>query len=120
GPEGGSGGGRVVAEGTPEEVAMVPASHTGRFLAELLDDRLELPPSMRNGARKASAATPAPTRNGSARNGSARTAAAKSAAPKAATAKATTAKATASKATGSKATGSRSTGSKAAGSKAAG
>jgi excinuclease ABC subunit A len=36
GPEGGSGGGRVVAEGTPEEVAKVDASHTGRFLADLL------------------------------------------------------------------------------------
>jgi excinuclease ABC subunit A len=34
GPEGGDGGGRVVAEGTPEEVADVPASHTGKFLAE--------------------------------------------------------------------------------------
>ena len=32
GPEGGTGGGRVVAEGTPEEVAAVPESHTGRFL----------------------------------------------------------------------------------------
>ncbi|AWB81984.1 excinuclease ABC subunit A [Corynebacterium yudongzhengii] len=36
GPEGGSGGGRVVAEGTPEDVAQVEASHTGRFLRELL------------------------------------------------------------------------------------
>src|SRR6185503_12238917 len=45
GPEGGSGGGRVVAEGTPEEVAMVAASHTGRFLAELLEDRLDRPRS---------------------------------------------------------------------------
>jgi excinuclease ABC subunit A len=36
GPEGGSGGGRIVAEGTPEHVATVPASHTGRFLAEIL------------------------------------------------------------------------------------
>ncbi len=36
GPEGGSGGGLVVAEGTPEHVAGVPASHTGRFLAEAL------------------------------------------------------------------------------------
>ncbi|UFU04431.1 excinuclease ABC subunit UvrA [Ruania suaedae] len=36
GPEGGSGGGLVVAEGTPEEVARVEASHTGRFLAEIL------------------------------------------------------------------------------------
>ncbi|WP_206515555.1 excinuclease ABC subunit UvrA [Georgenia faecalis] len=37
GPEGGSGGGQVVAEGTPEKVAAVPESHTGRYLAELLD-----------------------------------------------------------------------------------
>jgi excinuclease ABC subunit A len=37
GPEGGSGGGTVVAEGTPEQVAQVAASHTGRFLKEILD-----------------------------------------------------------------------------------
>jgi len=36
GPEGGSGGGTVVAEGTPEQVAKVSQSHTGRFLAEIL------------------------------------------------------------------------------------
>ena len=36
GPEGGSGGGTIVATGTPEEVARVAESHTGRFLAELL------------------------------------------------------------------------------------
>jgi len=36
GPEGGDGGGRVVAEGAPEVVAKVPESHTGRFLADLL------------------------------------------------------------------------------------
>ncbi|HEY9563466.1 MAG TPA: excinuclease ABC subunit UvrA [Nocardioides sp.] len=36
GPEGGSRGGTVVAEGTPEEVAANPASHTGRFLAPIL------------------------------------------------------------------------------------
>jgi excinuclease ABC subunit A len=36
GPEGGSGGGRLVAQGTPEEVARAPGSHTGRFLAEIL------------------------------------------------------------------------------------
>ncbi|MFE6229142.1 excinuclease ABC subunit UvrA [Streptomyces sp. NPDC057854] len=36
GPEGGSGGGMVVAEGTPEEVASEPASHTGKFLREIL------------------------------------------------------------------------------------
>jgi excinuclease ABC subunit A len=33
GPEGGSGGGRILVAGTPEEVAATPASHTGRFLA---------------------------------------------------------------------------------------
>ena len=36
GPEGGSGGGLVVAEGSPEDVATVDASHTGRFLRPLL------------------------------------------------------------------------------------
>ena len=36
GPEGGDGGGRIVAAGTPEEVAATEGSHTGRFLAPLL------------------------------------------------------------------------------------
>ena len=36
GPEGGDGGGRVIAVGTPEEVAANPASHTGAFLKRLL------------------------------------------------------------------------------------
>src|SRR5262249_41004413 len=36
GPEGGNRGGTIVAEGTPEDVAGKPASHTGRFLARLL------------------------------------------------------------------------------------
>ncbi|MFT3921640.1 MAG: excinuclease ABC subunit UvrA [Myxococcales bacterium] len=36
GPEGGEGGGRVVAEGTPEQVAKVRGSHTGSFLREML------------------------------------------------------------------------------------
>ncbi|MBB2996865.1 excinuclease ABC subunit A [Paeniglutamicibacter cryotolerans] len=35
GPEGGSGGGMVIAQGTPEQVAKVAESHTGRFLAPL-------------------------------------------------------------------------------------
>jgi excinuclease ABC subunit A len=43
GPEGGDGGGRMVAEGTPEDVAQVPGSHTGRFLAPLLPDRASKP-----------------------------------------------------------------------------
>jgi excinuclease ABC subunit A len=37
GPEGGSGGGMVVAQGSPETVARVDGSHTGRFLKPLLD-----------------------------------------------------------------------------------
>jgi excinuclease ABC subunit A len=36
GPEGGAEGGEIVAEGTPEEVAGNPVSHTGRFLADVL------------------------------------------------------------------------------------
>jgi excinuclease ABC subunit A len=36
GPEGGDGGGRIVAEGRPEDIARVSQSHTGRFLAPLL------------------------------------------------------------------------------------
>ena len=36
GPEGGDGGGRIVATGTPEEVAEIEASHTGRYLRPLL------------------------------------------------------------------------------------
>jgi excinuclease ABC subunit A len=36
GPEGGNGGGHIIAEGTPEEVARHPDSHTGRYLARLL------------------------------------------------------------------------------------
>ena len=36
GPEGGSGGGQIIATGTPEAVAENAASHTGRFLAPLL------------------------------------------------------------------------------------
>jgi excinuclease ABC subunit A len=36
GPEGGEEGGRVIAQGTPEQVAAEPISHTGEFLAELL------------------------------------------------------------------------------------
>ncbi|MFD2191298.1 excinuclease ABC subunit UvrA [Pistricoccus aurantiacus] len=37
GPEGGSGGGRIIAEGTPEQVANLAESHTGHFLKPLLE-----------------------------------------------------------------------------------
>jgi excinuclease ABC subunit A len=39
GPEGGSGGGEIVAQGTPEDIADAKASHTGRFLKEVLERR---------------------------------------------------------------------------------
>jgi excinuclease ABC subunit A len=38
GPEGGAAGGRVVAEGSPREVAQVPESYTGQFLREIFDN----------------------------------------------------------------------------------
>jgi excinuclease ABC subunit A len=47
GPEGGTGGGAVVATGTPEEVADVPGSHTGVFLRQVLGTRV---PSLRPAA----------------------------------------------------------------------
>ena len=49
GPEGGEGGGDIVATGTPEDVARVEASHTGRYLRDLLPDvELEGPRSGTN------------------------------------------------------------------------
>ena len=38
GPEGGDGGGKIIAEGTPEEVSKLKESHTGRFLKQYLND----------------------------------------------------------------------------------
>ncbi|MDX6662090.1 MAG: excinuclease subunit, partial [Solirubrobacterales bacterium] len=49
GPEGGDGGGEIVAVGTPEQVAALPASHTGRFLADLVE------PAPRKGSRRRAA-----------------------------------------------------------------
>jgi excinuclease ABC subunit A len=49
GPEGGSGGGQVIATGTPEQVADAPESHTGVFLRELMDSE-----SAGQGRRRAS------------------------------------------------------------------
>ncbi|MEA2625308.1 MAG: excinuclease subunit, partial [Candidatus Binatota bacterium] len=56
GPEGGDGGGRVVAMGTPEEIAAVAESHTARFLKPLLSGKVTQLPATRP-ARSA----PAPT-----------------------------------------------------------
>lgn len=45
GPEGGRGGGLVIAEGTPEQVAEVPESHTGRFLKPILEEYAKTKPA---------------------------------------------------------------------------
>lgn len=42
GPEGGSGGGEIIAEGTPEHVAKLPHSHTGRFLHAMLENKKDI------------------------------------------------------------------------------
>ncbi len=42
GPEGGDAGGYIVAEGTPEDVALVDESHTGRYLREILSERIQI------------------------------------------------------------------------------
>ncbi|MFF7496606.1 excinuclease ABC subunit UvrA [Streptomyces rubiginosohelvolus] len=102
GPEGGNGGGLVVAEGTPEQVASVPASHTGKFLQGILDaDRIAEAAVPSGGTPRKPAARKAPPAK--------KTAAAK---------KATATKATATKATATKAKATA-TGTKAAAKKTA-
>jgi len=59
GPEGGSGGGTVVAEGTPEDVAQVEASHTGQFLAPILQEHPPVPTATPAGRARSAAATSA-------------------------------------------------------------
>jgi excinuclease ABC subunit A len=53
GPEGGSRGGVVVAEGTPEAVAAHPDSHTGSFLAPLLEGQEAKQPTRKRAAAAA-------------------------------------------------------------------
>ena len=63
GPEGGNGGGRVIAEGTPEQVAEVEESHTGRFLAPVLARSARTPqPADRGQGTKRHAPRPAAPR----------------------------------------------------------
>jgi excinuclease ABC subunit A len=52
GPEGGTGGGEVVAVGTPEAIARHPASHTGRFLARALGQEAGLESAPAGGTRR--------------------------------------------------------------------
>jgi excinuclease ABC subunit A len=67
GPEGGSGGGTVVAAGTPEELVRVPASHTGRFLEHVLRDRPSpAKPKAKRAPRKTAAAARTGTKRASA------------------------------------------------------
>jgi excinuclease ABC subunit A len=76
GPEGGNRGGIVVAEGTPEDVAAHPESHTGRFLAPLLEGRgAAIAPT----PRKRAAAKPATKKAVAAKKTTARKATAKKA-----------------------------------------
>ena len=49
GPEGGDAGGEIIATGTPEQIAGVPGSHTGRFLADLVEPEA---PTVRNASRR--------------------------------------------------------------------
>ncbi len=87
GPEGGSGGGTVVAQGTPEHVAGVAASHTGRFLAEILAGRGPTghrspagePPAPADVKSRSAARTP-PAKGAAAKGAAAKGAAAKGAA----------------------------------------
>ena len=97
GPEGGSGGGRVIAEGTPEQVATLEHSHTGRFLAPVLAKTARTTTRATGAARKSPAASRG---QGSATKAAATTTAARSAA----TTKTTAARTTAAKATTTRAT----------------
>jgi excinuclease ABC subunit A len=71
GPEGGSGGGLVIAEGTPEAVAGVPGSHTGFYLAPMLGlksipmDTAKKPVAKKAVAKKAIAKKPVATKTAS-------------------------------------------------------
>ena len=56
GPEGGDGGGVIVATGTPEDIATVPDSHTGRYLAPLLERAAPARPAAATKPRKAASA----------------------------------------------------------------
>jgi excinuclease ABC subunit A len=72
GPEGGAGGGMVVAEGTPEEVVAVASSHTGQFLGPVLRGRTAPPakraaPARRTAAAKATTPAKAPSAKAPAR-----------------------------------------------------
>ena len=70
GPEGGSGGGLVIAEGTPEEIAANPDSYTGQFLGKVLAGRGNV--VERNGAARTGVAGTGAASNGAAKGVSVR------------------------------------------------
>jgi excinuclease ABC subunit A len=118
GPEGGSGGGLVVAEGTPEDIAVHPTSYTGVFLApvlaEVLGRRAASAAARPTGAkatralpakkatRKAAASKVAAAKSTAGTRAASNTAASKTAASKTAASKTAASKTAASKAAGSK------------------
>ena len=81
GPEGGSRGGLVIAEGTPEQVAVHPDSYTGHYLAPLLEGR-EARPTPTKRAPKAADPKKAPGRKTPVKKAAARIAPAKKTAAK--------------------------------------
>jgi excinuclease ABC subunit A len=98
GPEGGSRGGMVVAEGTPEAVAADPDSHTGRFLAPLLEGKEAEQPEGLLAASAAPAQVRATRRQAAQRTANERAAAKRTATKKASAAKKPAAKRTVKKA----------------------
>jgi excinuclease ABC subunit A len=62
GPEGGHRGGMILAEGTPEELAATPGSHTGRFLAKMLTPAVAAKAPAKPAAKPGKPAAPAPSK----------------------------------------------------------
>jgi excinuclease ABC subunit A len=98
GPEGGSRGGMVVAQGTPEAVAATPESYTGQFLAPLLEGRAAKQPTRKVAPKKAPVPPPTTKAAKKAAEKAAEKAAAKKAADKAPAKKAPAKKAAAKRA----------------------
>jgi excinuclease ABC subunit A len=58
GPEGGDKGGKIIATGTPEQIARNPQSHTGRFLARVLNGNGQAKRNGNDASKPAAVATP--------------------------------------------------------------
>ncbi|KHL11282.1 UNVERIFIED_CONTAM: excinuclease ABC subunit A, partial [Mumia flava] len=104
GPEGGTRGGLLIAEGTPEQVAADPDSHTGSFLRPLLEGKEAAQPTMQPALDLEPGAGRRTTKKAAAKKTAAKRPAKKTAAVKGSTATATTKKSTAKKAPAKKST----------------